>query len=91
MQVLAVTRPGLSSGRSDLSLLTKSWPLLAGGATILQREEGRDSELLAWQGRYFDYMPTISQWLVIAAFVETGLDGIDVVIQTQRLVRRASR
>lgn len=43
---VAVTRPGLSSGRSDLSLPTKSWPSLTGGTAILQREEGNDSELL---------------------------------------------
>lgn len=58
---VAMTRPGLSSGRSELSLLTKSCPSLAGRTTILQREEASDSELLlAWQGRHMDDMPTIS-------------------------------
>lgn len=49
---VAVTRLGLSSGRSDLSLLTgHPWQ---GG----QLE--RKGVILVWQGRHFDYMPTVS-------------------------------
>lgn len=58
---VALTRPGLSSGRSDLSVQTTSLPPLAGRTTILQREEGRESELLlAWRERHFVYTTSIS-------------------------------